>query len=229
MPLRIAIVDDDEIARAIMGDLLTQQCDLEVVATMPHQMALGQTTLWSDIDVAIVDGADVRRTDDHFPGVNVVRHLRIQSRSTMVMVITGFFFEDALRWRMKEAGAHFYYHRSELTDPEDLVRAVRTPVGRAPEIPAVSGPGELMVHGIGRGTRINDAVDFSLERRLPDVFHQRPDPRARRWLRLRQEFTDIAHAVPINADGTPPDRPQKMISWDQIERIHRWATRVQQP
>ena len=196
---------------------------------MTHAAVSSWPHAWTDVDVAIVDGTDIRRADDQFPGVGVVRRIRALSDATLILVVTGFYFEDALRWRMKEAGAHFFYHRTELALDDALINAVIHPDRARRGVADISDIGEALLQGVGRGVRLNEAVDFATGHDLTAYLDERPDPRSRRWLRLRTGFTDAARAVPINADGTPPDRSQEVVSWDQIGRIHRWATRVANP
>ena len=212
-----------------MAITLAGNAGLVVVAEMTHAAVASWPDAWTDVDVAIVDGTDIRRADDQFPGVGVVRHIRALSDATLILVVTGFYFEDALRWRMKEAGAHFFYHRTELALDDALVNAVIHPERARRGVPDISDIGEALLQGVGRSVRLNRAVDFAIDHDLPGYVEQRPDPRSRRWLRLRTGFTEAAMAVPINADGTPPDRSQEVVSWDQIGRIHRWATRVANP
>ena len=212
-----------------MAITLASSASLEVVGEMTHAAVSSWPGAWTGVDVAIVDGTDIRRADDQFPGVGVVRHIRALSADTLILVVTGFYFEDALRWRMKEAGAHFFYHRTELAEDSALLRAVIHPEQTRRGVPDITDSGGALLQGVGRGVHLNAAVDFATNHNLAAYVDQRPDPRSRRWLRLRSDFTEAARAVPINADGTPPDRTQDTVSWDQIGRIHRWATRVANP
>jgi hypothetical protein len=73
---------------------------------MDHDQALASAGWW-EVDVVVVDAADDRRDDDHFPGVEVVEIVR-RHRSvhlTTIIVITGHFFDDAVRTRIREAKA----------------------------------------------------------------------------------------------------------------------------
>jgi DNA-binding NarL/FixJ family response regulator len=225
--LRVAIVDDDEVNRRGMGALLSGEGRVRVVAELSHAQALAWDREWEEVDVLLIDAADERAALDHFPGVTVVERLRSRrSRAeTRVVVYTGHFFDDAVRRRMREAGADAFYHRSELGSG----RAVREAVlgGEAPRpVPEPADPELEFRHGITEETRVNLAVRFALERELPARLGQRPRPRSRSWARLRREFNRVARLTAVTVDGRPPDRPQELPSLAQIARFLAWATRV---
>jgi hypothetical protein len=84
--------------------------------------------------VVVVDAADERREDDQFPGVGVIEQIRKtpSSTETTILVLTGHYFHPALRRRMREAQADFFYHRSELQSAAALPRR-RPSTERCPE------------------------------------------------------------------------------------------------
>jgi CheY-like chemotaxis protein len=225
---RLVVVDDDDISRRGLAELLADRPELEVVGSLVHDGALEWDAEWDSIDIAIVDAADSRRFDDHFPGVGVVDHIRRRRsrEQTMVIVITGHFFDDAVRRRMREAEADFFYHRSELQEAKDLYRAILDPESARAGVPEGMDPEAEFRLGVVATTRINDAVLFSHSTGLQESLRNREGDRSRSWARLRTSFNDIAHLYPVNADGTPPEREQHDPSLSQIERLLRWATRV---
>jgi CheY-like chemotaxis protein len=227
VPRRVVIVDDDELWRVKTAELLGARSDLVVVAAATHDVATAWVDQWRTVDVAIVDAGDIRRQDDQFPGVGVVRQARRHGRGGMVvMVVTGHFLDDALRWRMREAGADYFHHRSEVQDADSLYRAVVYPVVERRGVPDILDPEAAFRVGVVRGTRVNAGLDFAREH---DLVHRRDgdrSPRSRQWTRWRREFNQITRLHTVNADGTAPDRDQTTPSYDQIGRLYRWATRA---
>lgn len=99
-----------------------------IVASLTHAEALDRPSLWDEIDVVLADAADERNRADHFPGVAVVDEVRRHDRGGQTfVVITGHFFDDAVRTRMREAKADFYYHRTVVCDARSLSDAVFRP------------------------------------------------------------------------------------------------------
>jgi CheY-like chemotaxis protein len=227
VPRRVVIVDDDELWRVKTAELLGARSDLVVTAAATHDVAAAWVDQWRTVDVAIVDAGDIRRQDDQFPGVGVVRQARRHGRDGMVvMVVTGHFLDDALRWRMREAGADYFHHRSEVQDADALYRAVMHPVAERRGVPDILDPEAAFRVGVVRGTRVNAGLDFAVEH---DLVHRRDgdrSPRSRQWARWRREFNQITRLHTVNADGTAPDRDQTAPSYDQIGRMYRWATRA---
>jgi DNA-binding NarL/FixJ family response regulator len=228
MRKRVVIVDDDDISRRGLAELLADRPELEVAGSFVHDDALGWDSEWDTIDIAIVDAADSRRDDDHFPGVGVVDHIRRRRsrEETMIIVLTGHFFDDAVRRRMREAQADFFYHRSELQESADLYQAVLHPDQARSGVPDSVDPEAEFRLGVVPSSRTNDAVRFSRTHNLEDRLLRREGDRSRSWSRLRGSFNDEAHLNPVNADGTPPERRQHDPSLTQIERFLSWATRV---
>jgi CheY-like chemotaxis protein len=228
MRKRVVVVDDDDISRRGLAELLADRPELEVAGSFVHDDALEWESEWDSIDIAIVDAADSRRDDDHFPGVGVVDHIRRRRsrEQTMIIVLTGHFFDDAVRRRMREAQADFFYHRSELQEAGDLYQAILHPEEARSGVPEGTDPEAQFRIGVVPSTRINDAVRYSRSTGLEDKLMRREGDRSRSWSRLRTSFNDVAHLNPVNADGTPPERHQREPSLTQIERFLNWATRV---
>lgn len=219
--VRVVVVDDDEVNRRGMASLLAEDDTIDVAGSLTHAEAMCRPELWVDVDVVLVDAADDRNPTDHFPGVAVVQQVRTyRSREqTVIVVTTGHFFDDAVRRRMREARADFYYHRSELGEARSLRDAVLRPQAHR-RVPGPADPEELFGQGITDETRVNRAVAFAREQ---DLAARRP---RRAWLRLRREFNREVRLTPVTADGRPPDRTQTLPSRPQIARFLAWATRV---
>ena len=129
MRARVIVVDDDEVSRRGLGEILADHPAIEVGGVLSHHAALTWDGNWHDVDVVIVDAGDERRLDDHCPGVEVVEHVRRAAGThfPVIIAITGQFFDDAVRSRMREADADFLYHRSEVQDSASLYAAVLHP------------------------------------------------------------------------------------------------------
>ena len=196
-----------------------------MVALLTHDTALEWDGSWPDVDVVIVDAADERRTDDHFAGVAVVEHVRRMAGTPtpMIIVVTGHFFDDAVRRRMREANADFFYHRSEVQDTTSLYAAVLQPNTARMGVPDVRDPEALFRHGIVASSRVNDGVKSARDLGLTDALGS--GSRSRSRSRLRQAFNRSARLNPVNRDGTVPERKQDAPSFPQIERFFDWATR----
>src|SRR5262249_12143000 len=113
-PVRAMVVDDGEINRHGMAWMLSTEHRIRIAGARSHRDAMAWPDEWSHVDVALGDAADPRAELDQFPGVGVVERMRREAgRRLTIVVVTGHFFDDAIRRRMWEAGADFFYHRSE--------------------------------------------------------------------------------------------------------------------
>jgi CheY-like chemotaxis protein len=223
---RVIVVDDDDINRHGMAGLLASDDRLHVAAALSHDEAMAWAGDWSLVDVALVDAADDRVAGDQFPGVHVVERMRRDaSRRLTIVVVTGHFFDDAIRRRMWEAGADFFYHRSELADRRVLLRVVLEPEA-CRRVPAPHDPDAQARLGVTETTRVNRAVAHAVDRDVARTLAERGDPRSRRWLRLRRDFNREARLTPLTAGGHLPDRNQDLPALPQIARFLTWATRV---
>ena len=227
MRLRVVVVDDDDISRRGLTEILADQAGIEIAAALDHREATAWSTQWADIDVAVVDAADERRRGDQFPGVAVVEAIR-RYRSpgeTTVVVITGHFFDDAVRRRMREAQADYFYHRSEVADAEALIAAVLHPEQTRRRVPAETDREVLHRLGVNSATRVNQAVSYASEfGGATGLSSGRTSRRAAD--RLRAAFNATARLQPVNQDGTPPERAQDHPSLPQIQRFLDWATKA---
>jgi CheY-like chemotaxis protein len=227
---RVVIVDDDDISRRGMAGLLGDRPEIEIVAALNHAQALGWEIEWDGVDVLVIDAADDRCEADHFPGVAVVEAVRRRRRSeqTMVIVITGHFFNDAVRRRMREAQADFFYHRSELVDAERLYQAVLAPDRSGHGVPGPIDLDACFRLGLNKRTRVNQAVAYAADEGLIEILAERTGLRRRIWQHRRRAFNAQARLNPVNADGRPPERDQADPSLPQIERFLRWATKTKE-
>jgi CheY-like chemotaxis protein len=222
----VVVVDDDEINRAGIVALLAGDPDITVAGSFCHTTALSCPDLWPTVDVVLLDAADERRADDQFPGVEVVRRIRALGHTPVVVVITGHFVDDALRHRMREARADFFFHRGQLTDARTLRAVARNPAAAARPVPPPRDPEALFRLGVTGRTRVNAAVAYAAEHDLPTTLARRDEPRSRAWTRLRRSFNDTARLTVVTADGRVPDREQHLPSVRQIGKFLTWATRV---
>jgi len=226
---RVVIVDDDDISRRGFAELLADRPELEVIGMLDHQAAVGWgAPEWAPVDVALVDAADERADSDHFPGVGVVEAIRAARtpNETIVVVVTGHFFDDALRTRMREAGADFFYHRSQFYDVERLYRVLLHPEAERASVPPPVNTEALFRVGITPSTRVNEAIRLAGSLASPTPPAGLGPRRSRAWLRYRSMFNEVARLNPVNADGTVPERDQHDPSLPQIERFLQWATRA---
>ena len=227
MTRRVAVVDDDDVNRRGLVGLLDDQVGIDVVAALTHDQALGWSEEWDRVDVAIVDACDERQPVDHFPGVAVVRGIRRRrtSEQTTVIVRTGQFFDDAVRRRMGEARADYFFHRSELQDAADIRDVVLHPDRFRHGVPECADDEALVQLGVSRSSRVNDAVEGAIATGLA-LDATAGVPRGRTRTRQRRQFNDAARLSAMNSDGTVPDRNQPDPSLPQIRRFMAWATRV---
>ena len=225
------MVDNDDVNRSGLTVVLGASPHIIVVAAVTHQEAMDRGTLWHGADVVIIDPADHRQEGDQFPGVAVVRQIRAirPPGDLVIIVITGHFFDDALRRRMREARADYYYHRGDVADAARL-RGIVLSAGRARgargNLPAPADPEALIRLGVTDSTRVNRAVKYALEMGLERELRERRDPRSRRWLRLRHGFNAEARLTPMTSDGRLPDRRQDVPSLPQISRFLQWAMKI---
>jgi hypothetical protein len=164
---RIAVIDDNLITRN--GDVVALAAHplIDVVAAVDHDESLTwPDDQWAELDAVLVDAArpfddeNRYRDDDHFPGVGVVLRAREVRPDLLVIVVTGRFFDDGLRRRMKEAGADFFYFRDHLRAPEHLHRAVLEPDERTGGVPDVQDPETLTALGIDDHSVVNRFVSY---------------------------------------------------------------------
>jgi DNA-binding NarL/FixJ family response regulator len=226
---RVAVVDDDDLSRRGMAELLADRPEVEVVASLTHDQAMTQPR-WDQVQVAVVDAADEREDTDQFPGVEVVEAIRHRGGDhTVVVVVTGHFFDDAVRRRMREAGADFFYNRIDLHDAAALYRAVCDLEGQAGGVPAESDPEALFRLGVTEHTKVNDGVRYGTDHPMVAELSGGAIRRARARLRYRLAFGRASRLSPVNSDGRPPERDQEAPSLPQMQRFLDWATKAKRP
>jgi len=116
--IRVFLLDDHEIVRRGVSDLLTAEPDIDVVGEAGTAAAALARMPALSPDVAVLD---VRLPDGD--GVEVCRQIRSVLHSTACLILTGYSDEQALL-RAIMAGAAGYV--SKQTSATDLVHAVRT-------------------------------------------------------------------------------------------------------
>lgn len=208
---------------------------MELVGSFDHAAAIAWAGDWSAVDVAVVDAADERSEGDQFPGVGVVRHIRASTPTgprPTVVVVTGHYLHDGLRHRMADAEADFFFLRSDLRSPSDLVDVILHPERYRRGVAPVADIEAARALGLDRGADVERFVAYvegeGLGAQL-DPSAPRPDPRSRRWLRHRRAMADAGAIPPVNV--TTGDRPldQDVPSIRQLSRLWSWAARIRRP
>jgi DNA-binding NarL/FixJ family response regulator len=220
------IVDDDDLSRRGLSELLGDRPELQVLDSLNHEQAV-QNPRWDAVDVAVVDAADARLDGDQFPGVAVVENIRAKhGENTTVIVMTGHFFDDALRRRMREAGADYYYNRIELQDSAALYQAVLNCEHGSGRIPPEQDLDQAVKLGVTDRTKVNEGVRFVQEHSLTSELDSDRTKGVRARLRYRRTFGQQAQLHAVNSDGRTPEREQDAPSVLQIQRFWDWATKV---
>lgn len=132
---RVVVVDDDPWRRAGMLNGLSRVSELEVIAALSHDEAEAWGSQWQVVNGVVVDAHDPDKPD-RYPGVAVVQRVREwrSKAETRILVVSHLMTNDALRLRMKEAGADFYYEWHDVRDSALLAAAILNPDERhAPE------------------------------------------------------------------------------------------------
>lgn len=206
------------------------------MGSMAHSEALEWPGPWDSVDVVFVDATDEMANTDNFPGVEVAAHVRTQQRTSRatVVVVTGHFFNPGLRWRMKEAGADLFFHRSQLRTPDRLRQALLHPE-QFSDRNAVPPVRDAVVRrlGIGRSTSVNTFVRLVRDSGLGPTFERKgspPVPR-RQWMAYRRWLGDRARIKVVNmAEGTTPShQDRRSPSTPQLRKLFTWAARVPRP
>jgi hypothetical protein len=116
-----------------------------------------QQLSWDDVDIALIDAADERRSDDQYPGVAVVRHIRRipGALRTSIVVLTEHYFDDALRRRMRETRADSFHDCVEVAETWALRNLVLQTGGTPRGVPRVQDIEALFCLGVTECTRVN--------------------------------------------------------------------------
>ncbi|MFE7390207.1 response regulator [Streptomyces sp. NPDC057582] len=160
-PIRVFLLDDHEVVRRGVQDLLDAEPDIEVVGdagTADHALARGPALR---PDVAILD---VRLPDGD--GISVCRELRSRMPDLACLMLTSFDDDEALLDAIM-AGAAGYVLKE--IKGSDLVTAVRTLAsGRSTLDPATTARLMNSLRGEGSGAEAEDALS-TLSPREKDV------------------------------------------------------------
>ena len=232
-PTRVVLVDDNELTLNGYSHVLQDRPDIQLLAAVGHGEALRRSCLWSQADVVLLDAADETQLGDHFPGVRVVHAIRKHQGTNrpVVVTVTAHFFNDGLRHRMADAGADFFFLRSDLRHPQTLVDLVTCPERYRRGVPELETPATPTTLGIGRRSDVQGLVSYIDDNELHHALDgDRVDPRSRRWLRHRKALGDQAqiHAVNLTT-GDPPTRNQRHPSLRQLAVVYRWLARITPP
>lgn len=229
------LVDDNDITRAGFAAVLGSSSDVDLIAATDHRGSLNLAAEWETVDVVVVDAADEDRSGDQFPGVEVVRHIRASSAEArpIIIVITGHFMHDGLRYRMAEAGADFYFFRGNLRSGEELLDVVLHSEEYRRGVPPVANPEHQRLLGVREGTDVDGLLSYIGEHELgaavDEVKPVRDEPGSRRWRNHRKRMAEAGAIQAINiSTGDTPYRGQKDPSWRQLRGIYAWAARVRQ-
>ena len=212
---RVAIIDDDYWALEGKRSRLTDHPLIVVSRTAAHPEAASWTIEWDDIDVALIDAFDPDEQFDRFPGVGVVESLRRRRRSdeTLAVIVSGHMNNQLLKQRMFEAGADYYFHRSDVQTVDSLVDAiVREDVNR---LAAQADPAQLHDVGLNSDSRPNAAIAevtaAGMQRSLDPERGQKGTTASRRdYINLRRRIAnhamleDSPHSAATADRAAPP-------------------------
>ena len=231
---RVVVVDDNRLTLPGFVQALSGHPTIELVAAFGHDEATDWGGDWAAVDVVVVDAADESRDGDQFPGVAVVRRVREAAggRQPLVVVVTGHYLHDGLRHRMADAGADFYFFRSDLRSPEALVDVVLHPERHRRGVPEVADPEGRRTLGVGAASDVESFVAWVDSQELgPALAGQGPreDPRSRRWSRRRREAAAAGGIEPVNVTTGDTPRGHAIPSIRQLGRLWEWAARIRRP
>jgi len=223
-PVRVVIIEGDVLDRRGMAATLTETGLVRLAGTMaPGDVPADGT--WHGVDIVLVRVEDQHVGIDRLSGIPVMERIRRSPTSSRVTVIavTAHIHSDAVRRRVREAGADCLYARDELGVDGGLLAAVRA---RRP-VPPPRDPEAMYRLGITQRTRVNRAVSYALCQGLFELLTVRADPGRRALIRIRREFNAEARLTAVTSDGRLPDRQQELPSVRQIARFLSWATMPQ--
>jgi len=117
LPIKVVIVDDHALVRAVLVDLLNGVDDIDVVATCTDGSEVVQTVARTHPDVVLMDLQMPKKT-----GLEATRELLAARPEARVVVLTGD-FSRANANAAKSAGAVGFLLKGE--DPQDLPEQIR--------------------------------------------------------------------------------------------------------
>lgn len=118
-PIRVALLDDHEIVRHGVAELVNAQDDMEVVGEAGTAAGMLKTVAMTNPDVAVLD---VRLGDDDGNGIATCREIRSSHPDTQCLILTSFEDDSALV-DASLAGAAGYVLKQIRGD--DLVESIR--------------------------------------------------------------------------------------------------------
>lgn len=193
--LRIVTVDDHELVRRGIRDLLQAQKDWKVVGEAMGGREAIEVVKKMKPDIAIVD---ISMPD--MDGLEVTRRIRDVARETQILILTMHESDQMVR-RVLEMGARGYVLKSDMA--AHLVQAVKDLAnGKISLTPKVSA---LVLEGFLKG---------STEAKPPENGHARPTPRETEIIRLLAEGRmnkEIAAALGITVRTVETHRARIMM------------------
>ena len=123
-PVRVVLVDDQELVRSGLRRILRRRDGFEIVAEcadgdeVPAALAALDATVDSPVDVVVMD-LRMKRVD----GIEATRQLRAAADSPPVLVLTTFDDDELISGALRAGAAGFVLKDSAA---EDLIRAVRS-------------------------------------------------------------------------------------------------------
>jgi two-component system, NarL family, response regulator DevR len=118
-PIRVFLLDDHEVVRRGVADLLEAEPDIEVVGEAESAAAAARRIPALRPDVAILDA---RLADGN--GIDVCREIRSQDPSIHALILTSYDDEDALFAAIMAGAAGYVLKQIRGTDLIDAVRRV---------------------------------------------------------------------------------------------------------
>lgn len=158
--IRVVIVDDDVFKREGMANRLRSADDIDVAATVDQDVAAAwKPHEWRGVDVVLVDVCDDvalgQVGTDVYSGIKVVERVSMFEHLRCIAV-TPVCAHPYVRLRLQHARPGYTYHRFQLNDEEELLRAVRLPDQR--HLLQLLSEAEITELG-GLGFRPNELVD----------------------------------------------------------------------
>lgn len=143
-----------------MASQLEARPEIAVVCQLDHDKALAwPIESWSSVDVAIIDVLDefapAEVGTDLYSGIMTLQRIRhLAVRTVAILPHPG---NALMALRIHESGADGVYHRWELNDLDQLVRAIVHPdAARSPKRPDEV---ELRAFGARLSAKVNEAVE----------------------------------------------------------------------